>query len=216
MSGIYNDLLSLYYGGGVEEELEDDNTERTQIPLRNEKKTREIMGRLLEALRETTIPTIGKDSGRGGTIGTIGRTITFGFGNTRRGYKEFVKNKEHPELLRLLAEFGNSVVPKGWEYNAITLNEGVKANKHKDSKNIGQSVIIGIGDYTGGDVRVWDKDDKNPISFNIKLRPTMFNGGLLYHQTAPFKGERYTMIFYKQHPTGKVKGVRMEGSGVFA
>jgi hypothetical protein len=139
--------------------------------------------------------------------------MTFGFGDTRQGIKEYATNKKHPELLKALAEFGNCVVPLGWDYNGITLNEGVKANKHKDSKNLGPSVIIGIGDFTGGGIEVWDKDDKDPKVFNLHDKPVMFNGGMLFHQTTPFEGERYTMVFYRQLWEGDVKGVPMKGSG---
>lgn len=189
---------------------ESTDTTRETIPIRNKARTLKILQDLLEELRNTTIPPI---NSRKGIIGSIGRTITFGFGNTRRGFKEFSTNRRHPRLLKLLADFGNEVVPKGWEYNAITLNEGVKAKKHKDVLNIGRSVLIGIGDYEGGDVRVWDGEDKHPIVFDVKMNPVMFNGGLLYHQTTPFKGERYTIIYYKQKQEGTTKGVPMRGRG---
>jgi len=185
---------------------------REQLQLRNPAKVKEISERLLMELDRMTVPTI---SSRADVIGTIGRTMTFGFGNTRRGYNEFVANKEHPVLLKLLAEFGNAVVPKDWTYEAITLNHGVKAKKHIDMHNNGRSVIIGIGDYTGGKVRVWDTNGKNPIDYDIHFKPTMFNGALMYHQTTPFKGNRYSMIFYKQGRQGYSKGVIMKGSGEY-
>jgi hypothetical protein len=199
----------------------DEDTSRRVLPIRDRTAFVEAREKLLKVLRETRVPTLGKarpkgstrSTGRADVIGSIGRTMTFGFGDTRKGIKEFKKNKEHPELLRRLADFGNLCVPLGWDYNAITLNEGVKAKKHKDSKNLGPSVIIGIGDFTGGEIRVWDKDDKNPKDYNLHDHPVMFNGGLLFHETQPFDGERYTIIFYKQMWEGKVKGVRMVGKG---
>jgi len=89
----------------------------------------------------------------------------------------------------------------------------VKANKHKDSKNLGRSVIIGIGDFKGGDIKVWDAEDKDPKVFDLHDKPVFFNGGLLFHQTTPFSGERFTMVFYKQMWEGTVKGVPMVGKG---
>lgn len=198
----------------------EEDTSRTTLPIRNRKVFTETRDKLLEVLRDTTIPPLGsarksikQDVSRADIIGSIGRTITLGFGDTRHGVKEYATNKRHPELLRRLAAFGNAVVPVGWDYNAITLNEGVKARKHKDRKNLGPSVIIGIGDFTGGAIRVWDEDDANPKDYNLHDHPVMFNGGRLFHQTQPFKGERYTMIFYKQLWEGNVKGVLMEGRG---
>lgn len=201
------------------------------IPIRNKAKYEEAKERLLEVLRDTTLPKIGKPeraevsakrvekgyrrvTNRADVIGSIGRTITFGYGLRKfKGYGEFAPNKRHPELLKRLAEFGNRAVPKGWTYETITLNEGVKAKKHKDNKNVGDSVIIGIGDFTGGDIYVWDAEDKNKKAFNLHDQPVMFNGNTHFHQTAPFKGERYTMIFYKQGKPGKTRGVPMKGKG---
>jgi putative NADH-flavin reductase len=80
----------------------------------------------------------------------------------------------------------NLAVPKGWEYQGITLNHNVKAKKHIDKKNVGPSVIVGLGDYSGGEIRVWDKDGQNPRDFPLKDKPLMFNGGLLAHETQPF------------------------------
>jgi hypothetical protein len=209
-------------GKAMKQELDgEEDTTRETLSLRDKARAEEISERLLEELRKTRIPTIGnprpegskRPTGRADVIGSIGRTITFGYGDTRQGIKEFATNKKHPTLLRLLAEFGNAIVPKGWTYNAITLNEGVKAKKHIDNKNLGRSVIIGIGNYTGGGIRVWDKDHKDPKVFDLHLKPVMFNGGLLYHQTTPFKGERYTIIYYKQKWAGQTKGVPMAGKG---
>jgi hypothetical protein len=60
---------------------------------------------------------------------------------------------------------------------------------------------------------VWDAEDKNGKAFNLHDQPLMFNGATHYHQTTPFKGERYTMIFYKQGKPGKTRGVTMKGKG---
>jgi hypothetical protein len=201
-----------------------------ELPIRNRVKYDEARRKLLEILSETTIKPIvpvrpknvGKNAqgypthptNRGDVIGTIGRTMTMGFGMVKfRGYREFVANANHPVLLRRLVEFGNLCVPKGWAYETITLNEGVKAKKHKDGYNNGDSVIVGIGDYTGGNLKVWDENDENVKTFNIHDRPLMFNGALHYHQTTSFKGTRYTFVFYRQKKHGKVKGVVMRGSG---
>ena len=163
---------------------------------------------LLTILRNSTIPKI---HSRIAQIGPIGRTTNFGHGDTRNGVKDYVTNGRQPELFRALAELGNLVVPVGWDYNGITLNHGVLAKKHKDSKNLGPSIIIGIGDFQGGAIRVWDAADEDPQEFDLKDTPIMFNGGLLYHETVPFTGERYTIIYYKQLFEGKAAGVEMIG-----
>jgi hypothetical protein len=192
------------------------------LPIRSKSAYETAKTALLEELKDITIKRLGtpvKDvknpvTGRADVIGTIGRTMTMGYGMVKfKGYREFVWNKKYPELLKRLVEFGNRVVPKGWDYETITVNHGVKAKKHKDTGNAGDSVIIGIGDFTGGDIKVWDENDKNPKEYNLKDQPLMFNGATHYHQTMPFKGDRYTFIFYRQKREGTSKGVTMKGKG---
>jgi hypothetical protein len=175
------------------------------LPIRNKAKYDAAKAHLLEELQKVTVSKIPKPSekgnshtNRGNIIGTIGRTMTFGFGDNRRGFNFFKTNKQYPELFNAIVAFGNQIVPKGWEYQTITLNHGVKAKKHIDSKNAGKSVIIGIGDFTGGDIRVWNSHNKDPRDKNLHDHPVMFNGGILPHETQPFKGDRYTMVFYRQ------------------
>ena len=204
-------------GKRIHIEGEDDTTIST-LPIRNKARFDSLKATLLDVLRESTVPKIPKPaisahSNRGTKLGTIGRTITFGYGDTRRGIKEYKTNARFPELLKALIDFGNAIVPKGWDYNGITLNHGVKAKKHKDSKNLGVSYIIGIGDFTGGGIKVWDAEDKNPRVMDLHDKPVGFNGGLLFHQTTPFKGERYTIIYYKQMWEGVLKGYTTKGSG---
>jgi hypothetical protein len=186
--------------------------------IRAPTKVAKLRENLLEVLRRSTIPPIpkpstAKNTNRGNKLGTIGRTMTLGFGDTRSGIKQFSTNAKYPELLKALIEYGNAIVPKGFEYNAITVNEGVKAKKHIDSKNAGVSYITGVGDFTGGKIRVFEKDSKAYNDYDLKDRAVGFNGGLLYHQTTPFKGERYTIIYYKQLWEGNITGFKTVGSG---
>jgi hypothetical protein len=179
------------------------------IEIRNEKKYKEARETLFSILVETTIPKIlrsrmGKDGKmvvqRDKIIGSIGRTMNFGFGKTRtKGYAQFVNNTKYPELLEALVEFGNRCVPRGFFYNVITLNYGVKAKKHVDGVNVGDSVIVGIGDYTGGNLMVYAPDGSKGMSIDIHDKPIIFNGAIHPHQTKPFKGNRWTIIYYKQH-----------------
>ena len=185
----------------TEHDATDESVE--QLPIRNRGAYDKAKANLLEALEKLTVPKIPqpddrKNTNRGNVIGTIGRTMTFGFGDNRRGFNYFKTNAKYPEIYKALVEFGNRAVPKGWEYQAITLNHGVKAKKHIDSKNVGKSVIIGIGNFTGGEIGVWRSDNTKPVYKNLHDKPIMFNGGLLPHETQPFEGNRYTMVFYKQ------------------
>jgi hypothetical protein len=178
----------------------------------------EAKAALLTELRKVTIPPLGKPSAtperrkkhgvRADLIGSIGRSATFGFGRTRmHGIAEFRFNKKYPDLLRALINFGNTIAEPGWTYTAITLNHGVQATKHRDTSNVGRSIIIGIGDYTDGPLRVWEPDDAFFTDMDLKDKPTMFNGALRTHETQPFTGERYTIIYYRQKWEGSCVGM---------
>jgi hypothetical protein len=191
------------------------DTSVNRVAIRNKSAYNQAKEELLEALKSISVhhipkpDTRGTTTNRGNVIGKIGdgRTMTFGFGDNRHGWNFYSTNKKHPEVYKALVKFGNLVVPKGWEYQGITLNHNVKAKKHIDKKNVGRSVIVGFGDYQGGEIRVWDEKGGHHKDFDLKDNPLMFNGGVLAHETQPFtnpskyeKGKgRYTIIFYKQN-----------------
>jgi hypothetical protein len=180
----------------------------------------------LKEVVKHTIPKIQKNyktvKNRASVIGEIGRTMTFGYGKTRtRGYQQFRWNRLKPELLEALINIGRQVVPEGFFFNAITLNHNVLAKKHVDNLNFGDSVIIGIGNYEGGFLNVYDSDGIAYNSYNIQDAPLMFNGSILPHETQPFTGERYTIIYYRQKYTqpidqyeGDTVGVGVGGKSV--
>ena len=83
-----------------------------------------------------------------------------------------------------------------FKFTSIQFNKNNRAAKHKDSKNMGVSYIVGMGDYTGGQLIIYDKNGKNPVKHDIKGKFKKFNGSIYPHETRPFKGERYTLVFY--------------------
>lgn len=176
----------------------------------------------LEAVRKVRLPTVQKSTfnpdgtikihRRGSVIGAVGRSTHFGVGaRPYHGYIIHKTNAKYPELFNACVAVGNSCVPIGFKYSTITLNHNVMAKKHIDSKNVGNSIIVGIGTYTDGGLYVYDKTGTTCELFEIQDRPTMFNGAILPHETQEYTGERYTLIFYNQ-PTGlSVEGVEMVG-----
>jgi hypothetical protein len=184
---------------------------------------------LLELLSKITIPKIIKNrldaSGnikvaeRENIIGAIGRTCNFGLVRSRRvGYTTSRHSQKWKDLNLAIFQFGNHVCPPGMDITSITLNYGVKAKKHVDSFNVGESVIVGIGNYEGGKLRVYDggRDSEVYTAFDIKDQPLMFNGAKLAHETEDFTGDRYTIIYYSQRPK-KIpwtSDIKVNGSGI--
>jgi hypothetical protein len=168
---------------------------------------------LLALLESVTVPPITKNrmdlSGnilvpeRENIIGAIGRTCNFGLVRSRRvGYCNSRHSLKWKELHKAIFQFGNHVCPVGMDVTSITLNHGVKAKKHVDSFNVGDSVIVGIGEYVEGKLRVYEggRDSEVYKAFDIQDKPLMFNGAKYAHETEDFTGNRYTIIFYSQRP----------------
>jgi hypothetical protein len=138
-------------------------------------------------------------------VGDIGRSMTFGYGDTRRGIMDYRSNRMHPDVMKALVDYGNAVVPVGFHYNGIAVNHNMKAKKHMDSKNFGVSYITGFGEYTGGELNVYKSETEIEV-LNLHHNIYGFNGSELYHETKDFEGDRYTIIYFKQKwdksPTG--------------
>ena len=65
-----------------------------------------------------------------------------------------------------------------------------------DKLNVGYSYIIGLGDYTGGELIIYDENGENPRLIDIQNKFFKFDGSIYPHETAPFSGERFTMVFF--------------------
>jgi len=152
-----------------------------------------------------------KKEKRGEILGAKGYTFNLGAGRRRfLSAGEFKSNKENPELFKTILEYGNLILPTGFEYSVITLNKNLEAKKHKDGGNNGLGCITFLGDYTGGGLYIYDDKDEPKLydSHNVVIA---FNGARLAHKTEAFKGERYAIIFYQQKNKYKIKGIEMIG-----
>ena len=182
-------------------------------------KVKALQEKLLKTLENTNIPKIrGPNVGkwaslksRGDLLGYNGYTFTLGCGR-RRYYKigEFSTNKKYPELLKLVIEYGNEILPSGFKYTAITINKNLKAKKHMDAGNAGIGCITFLGDYTGGGLYLYNPERKLYDTHNKLIA---FNGSNIAHMTQPFKGDRYAFIFYNQTDC-KIPRFTMEGKGL--
>lgn len=187
--------------------------------IEDSEKYENIKKRLFDKLEETKIPKIEgrrKDDKRtrGDLLGYNAFTMTFGCGGRRNlGIGEFSTNAKNPELFDLIIEYANLICPKGFEYQAITVNKNMKAKKHKDGSNNGMSVINGLGDFTGGGLFVYK--GKTAELYDLKNHILVFNGAKLAHRTDTYKGTRYTLIFYSQKSKCENKGKVMVGGDFF-
>jgi len=118
---------------------------------------------------------------------------------SRSGYRKMLSMKtREPRYKKLFKETKKLMRLKDpkFKFTSIQYNKNHRAARHRDAKNTGISYIVGLGDYTGGELLIFDENEKNPVKHDIKGKFNTFNGSKYPHETAPFKGERYTLVFY--------------------
>lgn len=90
----------------------------------------------------------------------------------------------------------------GFNYTHITLNYNLRCKRHTDGGNEGPSYIAAFGNFTGGELIVGVEQNKQKESpsndryLDLKSRFVKFNGKTQPHETAPFTGDRYTLVYY--------------------
>ena len=95
----------------------------------------------------------------------------------------------------LFKEFIKSHYPE-FKFRSVYVNRNTICKKHLDSKNTGESLLVGFGSYTGGKTVIYNTKGKNPKKFNIKSHSLIFNGSELLHKSESFKGTRYSLVFF--------------------
>tara|TARA_R110000782_G_scaffold47511_1_gene104482 strand:+ start:574 stop:1128 length:555 start_codon:yes stop_codon:yes gene_type:complete len=129
------------------------------------------------------------------------------YGTTWKSYLSPTKNREkdletgmsktkvyseYPGLKDIFKEYSSIWFPY-FEWTQVQLNKNFRTPPHKDSKNIGNSIIVGFGDYTGGNLVVEKEKD---IEVKINLAPFKFNGSQFTHYTKDWIGTRYSLVFF--------------------
>ena len=118
---------------------------------------------------------------------------------SRSGYRKMLSMKtREPKYKKLFNETKKLMKLKDpkFKFTSIQYNKNNRAARHRDAKNVGVSYILGLGDYTGGELIIFDENEKNPVKHDIRGKFNTFDGSKYPHETAPFKGERYTLVFY--------------------
>ena len=95
------------------------------------------------------------------------------------------KAKIYEELKRI----GDIIVP--FKYSSILVNNNTICGKHRDSNNVGRSLLISIGDYEGCKIVIEGKE------YDAKYTPTIFNGSEKEHwNTDDLVGNKYSLVYY--------------------
>ena len=107
--------------------------------------------------------------------------------NKYKGLSKFTER--HPELYSALCKLHDAIDPDH-KFCSITVNKNVLCKPHKDRRNDGVTMIVGIGDYIGGELVIDD------LRVDIKYKPYYFNGSLHTHYNLPWTGDRWSIMYY--------------------
>lgn len=121
-----------------------------------------------------------------------------------------------PWLVRLLAGLAQAEHP-GFPFTSIQVNKNYAARPHVDKNNLGVSLILGLGDYSEG--QLWVHDETGSVDLTVEEDITssgrsyrkgrtyrgqeldirdqwaVFDGNRL-HAVRPFTGERFSLVFF--------------------
>ena len=122
--------------------------------------------------------------------------VGFALGKVRKLDEGIVPSRFNPRFtsLHTAADALMHAIDPDFKYTSIQVNKNMMCSPHRDSGNAGMSYIIGLGDYTGGDLVITHKDGSSD-NHDIRNKSLKFDGHEIHHVT-PFKGERYSLVFF--------------------
>jgi hypothetical protein len=160
-------------------------------------KCKDILKDIYHKLEEITIPTSFRETGygshharkTGGVSQHTARQTLYGIINGKKT-KLMIK---YPELMELFIKFIANHYPT-FKFNSVYINKNVVCKRHLDSKNVGNSLLVGLGQYTAGRTILYINN--NERKFHIKSQSLLFNGSKIEHSSENFNGNRYSLVFF--------------------
>ena len=110
--------------------------------------------------------------------------------------KKFLSKAQelYPELLFAFQEFRDYHFPE-FDFTHVMMNKSYPVDWHFDKANVGESVVIAFGDFTGGSTQIIDDDGIRNL--DTRHKPVKFDGSKIKHRVEPFTGTRYALVFFK-------------------
>jgi hypothetical protein len=138
----------------------------------------------------------------------IGRSQCYGMVRKRSMAPDLSRcSWEDPQLHHLLMKFALVNMPLGFTFTSIQVNDSYKCAAHKDKHNVGNSYIVGFGNYTGGEL-VLHQGGGLSQSYQIRHRPILFDGSKIEHETKDWEGRRWTIVFHTLESPKKFPMIR--------
>ena len=112
-----------------------------------------------------------------------------------RQSKAPLANKMLPALVSAVFALERSIAPAGREQasTSCAVNRRAEFAPHVDSgTGLGQSLslLVALGDFQGGELCVEGE------TVDVRYEPLEFDGWKKRHWTLPFRGERYSLVFF--------------------
>ncbi len=99
------------------------------------------------------------------------------------------RSKKNPEIYSQILKIGEAICP--FKFGAVQLNNNTVCPPHYDSANVGSSMLISFGEYTGCNIVI------EGIMYDAKYSPIIFNGSERQHwNTNDLQGNKYSLVFY--------------------
>ena len=153
--------------------------------------------------RETRTCAYAFEEGQGGASGS------FSVGYMPGGINKQPKsNQLFPELVQAAFELETKLFPNRAS-STIAINRNAQFRPHTDSgAGAGQStsLIVGLGNYAGGELMV------EGAEHDIRYKAIEFNGWTQRHWTMPFKGERYSLVWFTPKGCEGMRGIDLDFS----
>lgn len=128
----------------------------------------------------------------------IGKSQCFGVVKQRNHrYAGSRMNLLRPELYLEILRIAAAILPPDFTWTGCQLNQNYRTEPHKDNGNMGESCILGFGEYEGGELVI----EETPV--NIRNRMVFFDGSLYVHSTKDWTGDRYSLVFHRPDRTFK-------------
>lgn len=162
---------------------------------------KEILNKIFKELEQISLPKSYRSKGMGShharKTGTIKQKdayqVVFGSVFYKGTLQSSSYTKKYPHMMLIFKEFMDQHYPD-FEFKSVYVNKNTICKKHLDSKNVGESLLVGLGLYTGGQTILYIED--KPKAFHIKTNSIIFNGSEILHESKPFKGIRYSLVFF--------------------
>lgn len=144
---------------------------------------------------------VSKKPYEGFVLGKVRCRNNVGVCEGRAGKKIISKDTLKPkynEIYKLASAIMKNYDPD-FKFTSLQFNKNSQMLKHRDAKNVGESYIIGLGKYTGGDLIIYDEINDNKIikKMSIKNKFKKFDGSRFPHEVAPFNGLRFSIVYFK-------------------